>query len=78
MELHCGRPKHPMAIRFLSGTTFRQKPQPQGQNVFYSRPIKSWLGFSWRGKWFFGFIQTGEQVREDVALGPSEIRQAAE
>lgn len=73
MEIHCGRPHHPMTIRFLSGTIFRRKPEVKGQNVFYSREIKSWLGISWRGEWFLGFMRTGPQLREDVALTAQEI-----
>lgn len=72
MEIHFGEPKHPFALRFLSGTIWQKNP-PKGQRVYYSRNIKSWLGFSWRGKWFVGFVRTGEQNREDVTLSKNEL-----
>lgn len=73
--IHRGAPNHPTALRFAYGAIFRRKPEPKGQNVFYSRDVKSWLGISWHGSWFFGFIRLGDQKREDVALKPDELNE---
>ena len=76
-DIHRGPPRHHTVIRFLSGSIFVRKPELRGQDVFYSREIVSWLGISWRGKWFFGFIRTGPQTREDVAMSKSALAELA-
>lgn len=57
IHLHYGQPRYPGALQFYHGTISAKGRKDQ--QIFHKHPIRWWIGLSWAGKWFVGFIRTG-------------------
>lgn len=61
MGLHYGKPRNSLRIGGVTGWTNTGKNRSWIAHQFW-RPVTWWIGLSWGGGWFIGFIRTGDQV----------------